>query len=183
MDELLDQAQGQMDTFEKVLAGVPGIKGYKEKEQRRETDKAYRKVLAQRLDDQKARLDNLQAELASSGQLSILDDLERSGKKLQRLSDRMRTASYGYAPLFDLVKVKEAQLDALLTYDKSLFQDVERIKTVIDNMTTMSGLPEQEWQESIRALNTILDDLNTSFGHREEVILQVAETEEPPPAE
>ena len=180
MDELLDQAQEQMNAFEKVLAGVPGFKGYKEKEQRRETDRAYRKMLAQRLDDQKARLDDLQAQLASSGQLAVLDDLERSGKKLQRFSDRVRTASYGYAPLFDLVKVKETQLDALLAYDKSMFQDVEGIKTSIDTMTTMSGLPEQEWQEAIGTLNTTLDDLNTSFNHREEVILQATEVEEPP---
>ena len=172
MDDLMNQAKEQMSLFERVLSGVPGIKGYKEKELRRETDKAYRNVLAKQLEDQKTRLDGVQAELAAGGQLGLLDDLERSGKKLQRLADRVRTATYGYAPLFDLVKVKEEQLDALMKFDRDMFEDVERISTILDNMSTMQGLPESQWAESIRALNTTLDNLNTSFGHREEVILQ-----------
>lgn len=171
MDDLLNQAKDQMDLFERVMHGVPGVKGYKEKELRRESDKTYRQLVAKQLDDQKARLDSLQADLARAGQLGLMDDLEQAGKKLQRLADRVRTASYGYAPLFDLVKVKEEQLDALMQYDQAMLQDVERISGIIDKLSTMQGLPESEWMESIRELTTTLDQLNTDFNHREEVIL------------
>ena len=84
----------------------------------------------------------------------------------------MRTASYGYAPLFDDVRVKEAELDALGQFDQAMFQDVVRISTIIDGMAGLSGRPDAEWLESIRALTTTLDNLNTQFGRRSEVILQ-----------
>ncbi len=175
-EELLAKAREQMDAVEKTVYGVPGIKGYKEKELRREVDKTVRDMLARQLADQRARLTNLQVDLVVGGQLSLVDDLERSGIKLQTLTDRIRTASYGYAPLFDDVRVKEAELDALAKFDLDMFAGVERIKTMLDNMSTLAGRPEAEWMESIRALNATLDDLNTEFGHRNEVILNVTPT-------
>ena len=171
-DDLMAKAKDQMNVVENVLAGVPGIKGYKEKELRRETDKTVRSQVARQLDDQRARLSNLQVDLVDNGQLNLLDDIERAATKLQTLSDRVRTASYGYAPLFDDVRVKEAELDALGQFDQAMFQDVARISTIIDGMAGLSGRPDAEWLESIRALTTTLDNLNTQFGRRSEVILQ-----------
>lgn len=174
LDDLLGKAKDQMNVVEKVIAGVPGIKGYKEKELRRETDKTVRTMVARQLDDQRGRLTNLQTELISGGQLSLLDDMERAATKMQTLSDRVRTASYGYAPLFDDARVKEEELDALAQFDLAMIEDVARIQTIIDGMGALAGRPESEWMESIRALTTTLDNLNTEFGHRGEVILQTA---------
>ncbi len=172
IDDLMAKAKDPMNVVEKVIAGVPGIKGYKEKELRRETDKTVRTQVARQLDEQRARLSNLQVDMVDNGQLSLLDDMERAATKLQTLSDRVRTASYGYAPLFDDVRVKEAELDALGQFDQAMFQDVARIQTIIDGMAGLAGRPDAEWMESIRALTTTLDNLNTQFGRRGEVILQ-----------
>ncbi len=173
-DDLKAKAKDQMNVLERVIAGVPGIKGYKEKELRRETDKTVRTMVARQLDDQKARLSSLQVDLVNNGQLDLLDDMERAATRLQTLSDRVRTASYGYAPLFDDARVKEAELDALGQFDQAMFQDVARIQTIIDGMAALAGRPDSDWLESIRALTTTLDNLNTQFGHRSEVILQTA---------
>ena len=81
-DDLMAKAKDQMNVVENVLAGVPGIKGYKEKELRRETDKTVRTMVARQLDDQKARLTNLQVDLVNNGQLDLLDDMERAATKL-----------------------------------------------------------------------------------------------------
>lgn len=174
--DLLNQAKEGMGAIEKVIYGVPGIKGYKEKELRRETDKAVREQVAKQLEDQKARLTNLQVEMLSGG-LGLMDDMERVGVKLQLLIDSVRTASYGYAPLFDLVQVKEEQLDALAAFDEGLFAGVDRVKAIVDNMSGLAGRPDSEWMEAIRALSITLDNLNTEFTHRSEVILQVGPSE------
>lgn len=172
-DDLMNKAKDQMNVLERVVAGVPGYKGYKEKELRRETDKTLRTVLTRQIEDQKARLTGLQVELISGGQLGLMDDMERCATKMQILADSIRTASYGYAPLFDDVRVKEEELDALAQFDQGLAVGVERIKTILDTMGTLAGRPEQDWMELIRALNTTVENLNTEFGHRREVILQV----------
>ena len=58
-------------------------------------------------------------------------------------------------------------------FDEGLAAGVERIKTIIDTMGTRPAT-EQEWMELIRALNSTVENLITEFGHRREVILQVA---------
>ena len=156
-DDLKAKAKDQMNVLENVIAGVPGIKGYKEKELRRETDKTVRTMVARQLDDQKARLSSLQVDLVNNGQLDLLDDMERAATKLQTLSDRVRTASYGYAPLFDDVRVKEAELDALGQFDQAMFQDVARIQTIIDGMGALAGRPDSDWLESIDRKSTRLN--------------------------
>lgn len=52
-DELMNQATEGMNAFEKVLHGVPGYHGYKEKELRRETDKTVREMISRQLMDQR----------------------------------------------------------------------------------------------------------------------------------
>ena len=170
-DDLMNQATEGMNAFEKVMHGVPGYHGYKEKELRRETDKTVRDMVARQLMDQRSRLSAIQADLVADGQLSLLDNLERADRKLVLLADRVRTASYGYAPLFDDLRVKEAELDALGRYDEALFGDVSRVSAIIDNLPTLAGRPEADWAEGIRALTTALDTMNTDFGHRGEVII------------
>ena len=173
-DHLKTKAQQQMGGVESFFAGLPGVKGYKEKEQRREADKTVRMLIARKLDDEKLRLTNLQMDLISSGQLGLLDDMERAATRLQTLTDRVRTASYGYAPLFDNVRVKEAELEELAKFDEAMFANVERIASIITNMGQLAGHPDSEWLEAIHSLNTVLNTLNTEFGHRSEVVLQTA---------
>ncbi|MER2599474.1 MAG: hypothetical protein ABTQ73_08140 [Caldilineales bacterium] len=177
LDSLIGKAKQQMGGVEGFFAGLPGVKGYKEKEQRREADKTVRLLVARKLDDQKIRLSNLQMDVINSGQLGLLDDMERAATRLQTLIDRIRTASYGYAPLFDDARVKEAELEQLAKFDEAMFKDVESIETILNAMQSLAGHPDSDWMEAIRGLNTALATLNTEFGHRSEVILQTVPTD------
>ena len=116
----IEKAKAQMGGIEKAISGLPGIKGYREKEMRRDADKQLRDALARRLESRRRKLTALQSDLLVSGGLLWLDDVERVVGRLQLFIDRIKTASYGYAPLFALNKVKEADLDRLLQFDQSL---------------------------------------------------------------
>jgi hypothetical protein len=171
--ETVDAARGGL---EHLVGKVPGYKGYKDKEMRREADKLLRIQVATKLDDQRQRLSGLQMQLISQAQIEYLDDLERAVMKLQLLIDRIRTASYGYAGLWDAVKVKEEQLDALYEYDNKMLEFVDETASDVDKVT--SAISAKEGQgEAITDLTTTLDEANRTFGHRHEAILQ-AETGE-----
>ena len=81
--------------LERLIESIPGYKGYRDKDVRRDADKVLRVHVADRLDEQRRRLSDLQLQLISSGQLDLLDDLESAVKKMQLLVDRIRTASNG----------------------------------------------------------------------------------------
>jgi hypothetical protein len=169
--DLLATVEGSLGGFEKLTGKIPGYHGYKEKELRREADKLLRVELAYKFDDQRKRLSGLQQELISQALIEFLDDLERAAMKLQLLIDRIKTASYGYAGLFDAIKVKEEQLDALYDFDNQMLDFVDEVAADVDEVTSAVSAGEGAG-EAIRALIGTVDEANQAFGHREEAILQ-----------
>jgi hypothetical protein len=157
--------------FEKLVGKIPGYKGYKEKEMRRDADKLLRQTLARQLDDQRVRLSGLQLELINKRRYGLLDDLERAVGKLTLLSDRIKMATYGYSGLFDAVKVKEKELDALYDFDNSLIDSVPKVAAGIDGVEA-AITSDGDVPAAITALVGVLQTLSTTFDHRQEVILQ-----------
>jgi hypothetical protein len=171
--ETVDAARGGL---ERLIGKIPGYKGYKDKEMRREADKLLRDRVALELSDQRKRLSELQNRLLSQAMIEYLDDVERALTKLTLLHDRIRTATYGYAGLFDAVKVKEEQLDELYEYDAGMLSFADELASDIDRLasaiTAREGVPE-----AIGEVLETVDAANRTFDHRHEAILQ-AETYE-----
>ena len=159
--------------LEQLVEKIPGYKGYKEKEMRREADKLLREHLARQFEEQRRRIPDLQKQLISSGQFGFLDDLESGVMKLQYLIDRLKTASYGYAGFFDAVKVKEEQLDALYDFDNALMDDVPRIAAGINSVSEALAAKEGT-AEAITDLVSTIQSVNDTFSKRQDVILQAS---------
>jgi len=155
--------------LESLLSKLPGYHGYKEKEDRRASDKLLREHVAGQLDEQRRQLTELQRDLLEGGGLSLVDDLERAVTKVQSLADRVRTASYGYAGLFDEVKVKEEDLDALYDFDESMLRHVSAIQSAIDALAAAihtSG----DVKAAIRDVISAAEEANATWRQRESAI-------------
>jgi uncharacterized protein YoxC len=171
--ETVNASQGG---FEDLVKKIPGYHGYKEKELRREADKLLRTEVAMKLDDQRKRLSELQTQLVIQAQIEFLDDLERVVMKLQLLIDRLRTATYGYAGLFDAVKVKETELDVLYEFDNQMLASVGEVASDVDQVASAITAGEGIFN-AVTDLGRTVDQINQTFGHREEAILQASTQE------
>jgi len=177
MVDLRETVEGALGGLEGLVSKIPGYKGYKDKELRREADKLLREQLANQLDEQRQRLGEVQNRLISQALIEYLDDVERAVGKLQLLIDRVKTASYGYAGLFDAVKVKEEQLDALYEFDNSMLALVGEIATDVDQVESAVSAREGIG-EAINELVETTEQANRTFGHRNEAMLQAEGYEE-----
>jgi hypothetical protein len=169
MTDLFDQISGDRGRIESFLGKVPGYKGYKEKEMRREADKLLRDALARRLEEQWRRLPNVQKRLLSSGQILWLDDIESATMQLQTLIDRLKTASYGYAGFFDAVRVKEDELDQLYDFDLTLNDEVDQIAAAVDQLAA-AATSNEGVGEAIVQLNSATAAANETFIRRKDVL-------------
>jgi hypothetical protein len=151
--DLVEKAKEAMGGVEKFFAKLPGIKGYREKELRREADKRLRTNLARRLGTQRRRLD-------------------RAVGKLQLLIDRINTAAYGYAPFFDLERIKEEELDRLVQFDQTLFERVPDVAGGVDGVASAVAANE-DIGETLGGLMETLVELNELFSQRDEAIRQL----------
>lgn len=168
LQDTVESAQGGL---EKLIRNIPGYKGYKDKELRREADKLLRMDVALRFDGERKRLVELQNQLVSQAKIEFVDDLERAVMKLQHLIDRIKTATYGYAGLFDAVKVKEEQLDALYEFDNRMLGFVDEVASDVDHLASAIST-EEGIGGAINELVSTVAEANMAFDHREEAILQ-----------
>jgi len=171
MEDLRKRIEGAYNKVEEMAKGIPGYKGYKDKEVRREADKLLRLQVARGFEEQRRRLNSVQLQLTNAGRLGVLVTLDRALMKLQLLIDRLKTASYGYAGLFDAIKVREAELDALYDFDAALLDSVGKVKALIDAVA--SAEKDKEVTKAGNALLEALEEVNETFSKRQDVILAI----------
>jgi hypothetical protein len=169
MTDLYEQIKGDRGRIESFIGKIPGYKGYKEKEMRREADKLLRDALARRLEEQWRRLPDIQKQLLSSAQIQWLDDIEGATMKVQLFIDRLKTATYGYAGFFDAVRVKEDELDQLYNFDMALSENVDDIGAAVDALSS-AAMSKEGIGEAIARLNSAAVMANESFNRRRDVI-------------
>ncbi len=170
MNELLDKISGGRGGLEKLVGSIPGYKGYKEKEMRREADRLLRETLARKYEEQWSRLSGVQKRLMSAGGIEFLDDVEGAATKLRGFIDKLKTAAMGYGGLFDAVKVDEAALDKLYAFDSALADGLTQISGTIDAIdaaiAARQGVPE-----AISRFDDQCRYLVTTFDQRKQVLL------------
>lgn len=170
---LLDNVKDEMSGLEKLVAKIPGYKGYKEKEQRREADKLLREHIANRLRTVKTQLDGLQTDLISAGKIDLLDEAGSAATQLQTFIDRLRTASYGYGGLFDAVRIKEDDLDRVYEFDASLLSYADRLEGAIGR--AREGVEGEDARSLILMIRDLGREANATFDERQDVLRGTAQ--------
>ena len=168
-DQIFDKIKAEMDPFKKILAAIPGFKGYMERQARRDSDKLLRNTIADRFEAQWRRVSGLQRDLINQGEIALIDDLESAAIKLRTFADRVRRATRGYSGLFDAVKINEEELARLYQYDAGMLALSDEVAKAVDNVEASiggDGLPA-----AIRNLTTVAQQAVTVFDQRQDAIL------------
>lgn len=149
------------EALSNLASYIPGFTGYKAVEDRRIADKQLRAVIGERLAKVKARLDALTDSISRGGSMAGLALIDQSGRKLNRLVDRMRFADYGYAAVFDRVQLGEPELTRLYDYDAGIMSQLG----VFDDAA--SGVEQAAADtDRLRAALAQLDALTSEFDRR-----------------
>lgn len=160
------------DFLHKIASKVPGYHGYVDKEKRRDADKILRTQLAHKYTAQHARLTHLQQQLLRSGDLQNIAEIDHMGGVLQRFINRLETATYGYAGLFDPIKIEAADLDQLYAFDMALADGVDTLSGAIDALESAVGAEtaKAEIPAAAGRLSGVIDDLHTRLDQRADLL-------------
>jgi len=163
-----------MRLSERILAELPGFRGYKEKELRRESDRLIRNSLYQKLMEARKDLKEIFQRLSDNRLHEVLQDMDRFIMRFERVAEKINHASYGYAGFFNVVKVEEGKLDKMIEFDNGLIDEVDKIVEQANNFK--KEVTKQKFEkvaEHIQNLNDSLEELEETFDGREEMILGV----------
>jgi len=145
----VEKIRQDMTLMEKILSYIPGYRGYKEKEIRRESDRLIRMESANKLREAKNDIRLKLAELANSKKMEDRDisRIDMLLSRLDRVVERIEKAPAGYAGLFGTVKVREDKLDEVLEHDLML---IEKSVEMRDSAKRFEGLEvREEWMKTI----------------------------------
>ncbi|HZD12365.1 MAG TPA: hypothetical protein VE177_02460 [Candidatus Binatus sp.] len=164
--------RSQTGLLEKIELFLPGFRGYKEKELRRESDKLIRNQIYLKLADSLSKTKDVYRSLVNQHVTETWDDTDRLSARLERVSQQVNHSEYGYAGFFDIVKVKEPQLDQMMDYDYKLLQMSDGLAQAVDALK--DTVDSEKWADARgKVLDAIkqVDSLETAYNGRKQVIL------------
>lgn len=173
--ELYEKIVSQRGGFEKLVAKIPGFKGYHEKNARRQADTMLRDFIADRLADIIRQFTRIENDILGDGQgLSHMSETRAVKSKLQSYHDRVATAAPKYSNMFASVKIGNEELDRIYAFDEAQIKYVDELEVSVNLLKDAVAQ-----SEDIKApLNTVRDSAQNAidvFQMRDDQILQLGE--------
>lgn len=167
VEDRIDKVRREMGLIERIISYIPGYRGYKEKEVRRESDRLVRMEAVSMLREAK---DILRRSLSNpsiatripSGSLWRIDILS---SRLDRVTQRIDRAVAGYAGVFDAVKVREDKLESLIEYDLGLIEKAESIRSSIRSLASLDP-GSDDYGRMVDELISKIDELDSLIDRR-----------------
>jgi hypothetical protein len=168
MSDLFDRVTSQQDPLKKLLAKIPGFKGYIEKVDRRSADKLLRETVSNKFQAQWERISSIQRDLITAGQIEVLDEVEIASTRLRQFIDRIKTAEYGLSSFFEPTKIGGPELEKVYQYDLALVTLGDEVTSAVDNLEASIGTDGMP--AAIRNLNQKAQDSVNAFNQRIELM-------------
>lgn len=172
--DIYEKAKDEMRLSERILDALPGFRGYKEKELRRESDKLIRNHLYEKLTKARSDLKKVFQQLSQQRRFEVLTDMDILVTKYDRVAEKINHASYGYAGFFNVMKVDEEKLDKMIDFDTQL---IDEVQAIVDEASAFKKDISQKMYEGaedhIQKTNDALEALEGVFDERGEIILGV----------
>ncbi|HET6899789.1 MAG TPA: hypothetical protein VFK70_15645 [Vicinamibacteria bacterium] len=165
MDPILDKARAAQNALERLMNSVPGFKGYRERDLRRDADRLQREHISARLEEGKKALNQVAAALTRGGDLDVINDVETARKRIDKVANRIRYAERGYSGFFDAVKVDETILAKVYAFDMGLVEDVDGVRAAAS-----AAIGASDPRAAIQDLIGRIDALDARLSERENVL-------------
>ena len=148
---------------------VPGYRGYKEKELRREEDARLRSRVLAKLRLIQTSLEDRLARLADSSLSKGVEVFDQRIGRIEGIANAVRFAPYGFSGFFDAQKVREETLEQVLECDLLLFQDLEDTTDLVQNFSPPSR-GRSALESFLEALDGHIRKIETRLVERDKVL-------------
>jgi hypothetical protein len=157
-----------MDRITNLLSSIPGYDGYRDKENRRETDRRIRERIGRQLGDIARQIESVAADLAAKREIEFVSEVDAAAKATRHVQDLVTTTGYGYGGLFSDRNVDEVALDQLNQFDADLLSRVTALEPIAARLK--NGMASADRTAVLGEFSDALTALQSRFEERSFVI-------------
>ncbi|MDR0508668.1 MAG: hypothetical protein LBG63_02415 [Candidatus Methanoplasma sp.] len=169
IDETIEsQMKKNQSLIERIGLYIPIYRGYKNKNLRRDEDRAVRTEVARVLE--RAKLDLVTVQRATVNDLDLMRDAERIRSKADRYYIDVKKAVNGYSAFHSSVKILESELDMLIEWDANLIEDAVALKNETAELVRMIDAGDTGLKTPLRDLEITIDKLIEDYNERETIM-------------
>jgi len=171
-DKYIEKVMDDRSLQERIAMMIPGFRGYKEKELRRDTDQLIRNKVYTTLRMGLKDLRWCYREIINADLFDRSDQINRLIMKTDKINEKIHHAERGYSGVWQAIKVREGELYELLRYDASLIDVSENMRKDITQIKEeIQGKKFDVAFKTIENFEMTIDEFDDKFTEREEVII------------
>ena len=170
---ILRKVDEERTLTQKIMKLIPGWRGYRIKEERRNADRILRDQLVSRLRRTQETINEIRREIVDNeleGAYNLIDSLS---SRTERLISEIERASYGYRPFFDAIKIKEDDLLAMLKFDTWFVEKVQEFDRLCSEVLNAIVEDPSKVISQIRELRSMVTEMLSKWKDRKDVIMGV----------
>jgi hypothetical protein len=173
--DIRQQVEENRGAMKKLELLIPGLHGYRSKEDIRMSDELLRNQVADRLDRVKDNLQQLRKQVAANNDLTNLTSVGSLIAQVQTLSGEVRHAAQGYAGWVAPIQINEDKLNKLYEYDYSFVSSVFQFADATSpGKLTYDSTSPNTIQMALNEFVTSVADIRQKWSQRMEAIEGIA---------
>ena len=173
--DIRQQVDDNRGIAKKLELLIPGLRGYRNKEDIRVSDELLRNQVADRLDHVKDNLQQLRKQVTASNDFTNLTSVGSLIAQVQTLSGEVRHAAQGYAGWVAPIRIDENKLNKLYDYDYSFVSAVFQLDDATSpGKLTYDSTAPNAMQSTIGGFVRSVADIRQKWSQRMEAIEGIA---------
>ena len=169
--EALKQANKDRGIFERLSMLIPGYRGYKQRNQRRDVDEQVRAEVCRSLDGTKTVLADIQRSVISMD-VKLAKDVERLRTKTDTYIQSIKSMESGYSALWDTMKTEKEDLEEVMVWDEKLLDSAAELKRLSENFLDKVDTEDLTGSKDfIRSIERYLDGITDALSERAKVLI------------
>ena len=176
-DTVMEASKENRGILERICLWIPGYRGYRQKNIRRDVDQEVRAQDARAIDECKTILANIQRGVVENGDIQMAKSVERLRVKTDTYLKNIESAEAGYSGIWEATKTLEDELEAVMEWDAKLLESADDLKKLLNAIMDKVDAGSVDIKADLRGIERFLDDLDAGLGTRMQVIRGLAEPE------
>jgi len=171
--DLYNQIVSQRGSLERLVARIPGFRGYQDKTARRTADSMLRDYIAAQIQqriDRLVRIEKLILDTLGTANLSQTRDVKAN---IQLFHDKIRTAAPGYTGMWSQMKIGPEELDKLYAFDEAQIVYVDKIDLALDRLQE-AVINREGVEAAIFNLNEVVAEAIAAYDLRQDVLTDLS---------